>query len=128
MISNEIVKEELQKLARGILPMMLLTGGILVLCGQASVRMLWSLLLGSAYALTLFALMGSNVARSVLLPPGKAEASLQRGYVFRYCLTGAFIIFMLKHPLFHPWAAILPLFFPKLVLLAGSIFQKKGGK
>lgn len=128
MTGFEIVREEAVHLAKGMIPLAFLTGGVLVLCGHASWRMVISLAFGTCYAWALFVLMGRNVARSVILPPGQAEACMRKGYALRYALTGAVILAVLKLPFFHPLAAILPLFFPKLVLLFGSAFQRKGGK
>lgn len=127
MTGNEIVREEAGRLARGMLALMLISGGLLTLCGQGSVRMAVSLVVGTAFTLALFVLMASNVARSVGLLPERAEAYVRRGYAVRYLLAGAFVVFVIKTPYFQPLAAILPFFFPKAVLLTRSIFQRKGG-
>lgn len=128
MKDYEIVREEAARLKRGMVLLAVLTGIVLALCGQASWRVAISVALGTCYAWALFVLMGRNVVRSVALPPGQAEACMRKGYMLRYVLTGAVILAVLKLPFFHPLAAILPLFFPKLVLLFGGKFQKKGGK
>ncbi len=128
MTGFQIVREEAAHLAKGMMPLAVVAGAVLALCGQASWRMVISLAFGTCYAWVLFVLMGRNVARSVTLPPGQAEACMRKGYALRYALTGVVILVVLKLPFFHPLAAILPLFFPKLVLLFGSAFQRKGGK
>lgn len=128
MTGKEIVREEAGRLARGMLALMLVSGGVLVLCGQGSVRMAVSLLIGTAFALALFVMMASNAARSVIFSPAQAGGFMRRGYALRYLLVGVYVVCAVKLPYFHPLAAILPLFFPKVILLTHSIFPKKGGK
>ena len=87
-------------------------------------------------------MIGRSAARAVLFPPAQGTRIVRRGYFFRYLLTGAAVFAAIRLPQLQPLAAILPLFFPKLILLwqqvrpsvrkaerktASDALQRKGG-
>ena len=115
----EIVREETARLARGMAPLALIAFGILLLAGFEPLRTGVSLLAGTAYSILLFAMIGRSAARAVLFPPAQGTRIVRRGYFFRYLLTGAAV-----------FAAILPLFFPKVILLWQQVrpSARKGGE
>lgn len=45
----------------------------------------------------------------------------------RYTLTGLLLAGAIKCPPLNAAAAAIPLFFPKLILIASGIFHRKGG-
>jgi hypothetical protein len=114
-------------MARGYIPLVLIAFGIFVLCGVDPVRVGVSLLLGACYSLLWFQMIGRNAVKASLYPPAQGTRIVRRGYVFRYLLTGTLAVLAIKAPFIHPIAALLPLFFPRLILLCSSIFQRKGG-
>lgn len=128
MNQNQVVRQEAVRLARGLIALMLVVGGLLVLAGQGSVQMVASLLAGTLFAWVLFVVMACNVAKSIMQPPARAAGYIRRGYAFRYIVTGIYVFFAMTLPVAHTFAAVLPLFFPKILLLTHSIFSKKGGK
>jgi hypothetical protein len=79
------------------------------------------------YTLVWFQMVGRNAVKATLFPPAQGTRIARRGYVLRYFLTGAFAVLAIKVPFIQPLAALLPLFFPKLILLCSSVFQRKGG-
>lgn len=127
MTANEIVRQEAVRLARGVSALTVLAFGVFLLLGYGSLRTAWSLLAGAAFSLVLFLLIGRSAVRAVLFPAPQATRVLRKGYAFRYLLAGAYVVLALKSPLLQPAAAIVPLFFPRIVLLLGSISQRKGG-
>lgn len=126
----EIVREETARLARGMVPLALIAFGILLLAGFEPLRTGVSLLAGTAYSILLFAMIGRSAARAVLFPPAQGTRIVRRGYFFRYLLTGAAVFAAIRLPQFQPLAAILPLFFPKLILLWQQVRPsvRKGGE
>lgn len=126
----EIVREETARLARGMAPLVLIAFGILLLAGFEPLRTGVSLLAGTAYSILLFAMIGRSAARAVLFPPAQGTRIVRRGYFFRYLLTGAAVFAAIKAPFLQPLAAILPLFFPKAVLLwqQARPSARKGGE
>lgn len=117
MKGYEIVHEETARLARGMAPLVLIAFGILLLAGFEPLRTGVSLLAGTAYSILLFAMIGRSAARAVLFPPAQGTRIVRRGYFFRYLLTGAAVFAAIRLPQLQPLAAILPLFFPKVILL-----------
>lgn len=126
----EIVREETARLARGMAPLALIAFGILLLAGFEPLRTGVSLLAGTAYSLLLFAMIGRSAARAVLFPPAQGTRIVRRGYFFRYLLTGAAVFAAIRLPQLQPLAAILPLFFPKVILLWQQVHPsaRKGGE
>ena len=120
----EIVREETARLARGMAPLVLIAFGILLLAGFEPLRTGVSLLAGTAYSILLFAMIGRSAARAVLFPPAQGTRIVRRGYFFRYLLTGAAVFAAIRLP------QILPLFFPKLILLWQQVrpSARKGGE
>lgn len=100
------------------------------LAGFEPLRTGVSLLAGTAYSLLLFAMIGRSAARAVLFPPAQGTRIVRRGYFFRYLLTGAAVFAAIRLPQLQPLAAILPLFFPKLILLWQQVRPsvRKGGE
>ena len=102
----QIVREETRRMLRGMAPLTLIAFGVFVLAGCDPVQAGVSLL---------------------LFPPAQGIRIVRRGYFFRYVLTGVMVFAAIKTPFIQPLAAILPLFFPKVILLWSAAVQKKGG-
>lgn len=122
-----IVYEETLRLLRGMVPLALVTFGVFALMGQAPVRAGISVVLGTAFALLLFYMIGRSAVRATAFPPAQGIRITRRGYVFRYMLTAAFVIAAIKAPFLNAAAAVIPLFFTKVLLLWHHAVQRKGG-
>lgn len=127
MTGMEIVREETRRMLRGMMPLTLIAFGVFVLAGCDPVQSGVSLLLGVCYSLLLFRMIGKSAAKAALFPPAQGTSIVRRGYFFRYVLTGVMVFAAIKAPFIQPLAAILPLFFPKLILLWSTAVRKKGG-
>lgn len=112
---------------RGMLPLALVTFGVFALCGQGIVRSGASVLLGTAFALLLFYMIGRSTVRATAFPPAQGIRITRRGYVVRYMLTAVFVIAAIKLPYLNAAAAVIPLFFTKALLLWRHAVQRKGG-
>ncbi len=122
-----MIQEEAKRLAIGMLPLVVLTILGFAVCRQLTWDVGLTLLAGTVYAFGLFLMIGASAAKAVLYPPERAVAIVRRGYMIRYFLTGTLLVLVFQSSFLNPVAAILPLFYPKIVLLANSIFSKKGG-
>lgn len=127
MTGMQIVREETRRMLRGIVPLTLIAFGAFLLAGCDPLRVGVSLLLGAAYSIVLFRMIGRSAAKAVLFAEAQAIRIVRRGYLFRYVLTGLAVFAAIKAPFIHPLAAVLPLFFPKIVLLWYNVVQRKGG-
>ena len=72
-----------------------------------------SVLLGTAFALLLFYMIGRSTVRATAFPPAQGIRITRRGYVVRYMLTAVFVIAAIKLPYLNAAAAVIPLFFTK---------------
>ena len=104
-----IVYEETKRMLRGMLPLALVTFGVFALCGQGIVRSGASVLLGTAFALLLFYMIGRSTVRATAFPPAQGIRITRRGYVVRYMLTAVFVIAAIKLPYLNAAAAVIPL-------------------
>lgn len=124
---QEIMREEACKLVRGMVPLFLVTMLGFCILGQLNLQTFLSLAAGTTYSFILFLMIGVNAAKAVIYPPEQAIVIVRKGYMLRYCLTGALLVLVFQCSFINKVAAIFPLFYPKIVLLANSIFPKKGG-
>lgn len=127
MTGMKIVREEMRRMLRGMIPLTVIAFGVCLLAGVQPERAAISLLLGAGYSLLLFFMIGKSAVKAVLFPPAQGTKIVRRGYFFRYVLTGIMVFLAIKSPFLHPLAAVLPLFFPKIILLWSNVFQRKGG-
>lgn len=125
---QQVVREETRRMARGLLPLLCIAFGVFTLLGYGGYLTALSLLAGATFSLLLFRLICQSASRAVLFPPAQGMKTVRKGYAFRYMLTALFLVIVLKAPIFQPVAAIIPLFFPRIILLLGSILNRKGGK
>ena len=121
-----IVYEETKRMLRGMLPLALVTFGVFALCGQGIARSGASVLLGTAFALLLFYMIGRSTVVATAFRRAQAFGHT-RGYVVRYMLTAVFVIAAIKLPYLNAAAAVIPLFFTKALLLWRHAVQRKGG-
>ena len=122
-----IVQEETLRMLRGMIPLALVTFGVFALMGQAPVQTGVSVVLGTAFALLLFYMIGRSTVKATAFSPEQGIRITRRGYVFRYMLTAAFVIAAIKAPVLNAAAAVIPLFFTKILLLWQHAVQRKGG-
>ena len=79
-----IVYEETKRMLRGMLPLALVTFGVFALCGQGIARSGASVLLGTAFALLLFYMIGRSTVRATAFPPARLCSSLHAHGGVRY--------------------------------------------
>ncbi|MBS6546376.1 MAG: ATP synthase subunit I [Clostridiaceae bacterium] len=128
MDAFEIVREETRRMARGCIPLMCFAYAAFALAGYYHPGTLLSLILGTAFTLFNFNLMARTAVRAALLgDPVRAQRMQTSRYIVRYALTGLLLIGAIKFPPLNAVAVAIPLFFPKIILIASGIFHRKGG-
>lgn len=123
----QVAYEEMMRILRSMVPLALLSFAVFAAAGCGIARSGVSLLLGACCSLLRFGMIGRNAASAALYPPAQGIRIVRRGYFIRYLLTGAAVFAAIKTPFIQPAAAVLPLFFPKVILLWPHVFQQKGG-
>lgn len=125
-----VVWSETKKLAGG---MALLAGAVLLVFtvfGMFSLRVMAGLATGCAWALLHFAMTGGSVVLAVSRSPKGAQGVSTLLFLLRYALTGLYIYWAITAPFLQPVAAVVPLFFPQILLLAQGVLPRKrrGGR
>lgn len=122
-----IVYEETKRMLRGMLPLALVTFGVFALCGQGIARSGASVLLGTAFALLLFYMIGRSTVRATAFPPAQGIRITRRGYVVRYMLTAVFVIAAIKLPYLNAAGSGHSAVFHQGAALWRHVVQRKGG-
>ena len=124
-----IARAETRRIARGCVPLAVLTYGVFALFGHYGLSTVLGLLPGTLFTIWNFYAMASAAERWTQLgDPARAQKAMTRGYIVRYALMAALIVAAVLLEPVNPLAAAIPLFYPKIILLASGLFQKKGGK
>lgn len=123
----DIVREELRRQAKGMLPLALLTYGVFALLGYWQWQTALSILIGTAYALFNFYQIGRSALRAAAFyrTPERAQRGMVRGYLIRYALTGLLVVAALRLPWLNAAAVIVPLFYTKIILLILQFLRER---
>ena len=55
----------------------------------------------------------------------RAGKKMQLSFLLRMLMLGAVAVLAITAPIFHPWAALLPMLFPRIVIALRSLFENK---
>lgn len=126
--SKEIIQTEFRRMCRGTMAFALITIGILVLFKQQPSSVVLGTVLGSCYTLFNFRMVCSNAIKALMFTkPQQAQRRVYAGYARRYLTTAIFLFLVISTPQIHLAAAVIPLVYPKLILLTSNINLRKGG-
>ena len=145
-----VVRQETAKIAAGVGVLSALMVAVYLIIGRFDVTVLLGALLGTAFAILNFFLMALSVQHATdsmdgvqgapvqepaegeepikheLSPEAtRAGRSMQRSYLLRMAMLAAMAVLALQVPAFDPVAALVPLLFPRIVILLRSMFEKK---
>lgn len=85
-------------------------------------------IIGTVYAIVNFMLIGVSVSDAMKKTPKQAQISMVISYFIRMAITALVIFIGLSSDYINPIGVIIPLFFPKAVLYARSIFRKEANR
>ena len=126
MLSVEM-KQELFRLAIGILILTAVMVVCFALFGFFDLTVLWGALFGCFAAMLNLVLLALSIERAVSGgSPGRAKLSMGTSYTLRMLVIGAVVILGIKLPVFNYAAVVIPLVFPRLVIMALELGRKKG--
>lgn len=120
------VSNELILMTKGISLCFLFSTGVLLLLGFMNKSMFLGLLFGSLYSFFNFILLALGVEKSLKKHGYKAQSYMASSYFIRLTITGFVILIGLKADYINAFGLILPLFFPKAIILFNSILRKGG--
>ena len=144
------IRQETLRMAIGVAILTVLMLGVYLILGIMTFEVVLGAVLGTAVAVGNFFLMAMSVQKAaelmngVQLPPEevgedgetvdkplspeatKARQKMQLSYTGRMLLTVVFAIIALLVPAIHPVAALIPLLFPRIVIMIQGLVQKNG--
>ncbi len=144
------VQAETKKMAMGVGVLTVLMIAVFLIIRQFDYTVLLGAALGCAAAVGNFFLMALTVQRVTdgmpVLPKREEEAEeaedeekeqpisdeakqagkkMQLSFLLRMLMLGGVAALAITAPVFHPWAALLPLLFPRIVIALRSLFETK---
>ena len=116
---QEATRRETIHIALGVLAFSAVMHLVFWAIGCWEMKVLWSNLLGGGFAILNFFLLGLTVQKIAAETDEKrAKLKLQGSYTIRMLFTLAVIVIAVKVPCFVWPAAVVPLLFPRLTILA----------
>ena len=112
------------KIFKGILVLDVIFIAIIYILGKFDIPMLQGILIGSVYALLNFRLIAVSLNRAVQMSPGRAQVFVGVSYVGRLPLTAAIILAAIKVDYINAFGVIVPMFFPKIIIVSSAINRK----
>ena len=112
------------KIFKGIVVLDIIFIAIIYILGKFDIPMLLGILIGSVYALLNFRLIAVSLNRAVQMSPGRAQVFAGVSYVGRLALTAAIILAAIKVDYINAFGVIVPMFFPKIIIVSSAINRK----
>lgn len=89
---------------------------VFALIGQFSLSVIWGALLGSGFVSLSFLWLALSVSKNVEKDPENARRRVSATYTYRLLAMAAMVVIAIKLPVFNWVAAIIPLFYQRLVI------------
>ncbi len=101
---------------------------IFALTGQFSLSVIWGTLLGCSFVSLSFLWLAISVSKNVEKDPENARKRVSATYTYRLILAAAMVFVAIKVPVFNPFAAIIPLFYQRAVIMVVGKMRAKADK
>ena len=119
---QEATRRETCHIALGVLVFSAVMHVVYLALGRWELGVLWANLLGGGFAVLNFFLLGLTIQKIANeTDEKKARLKLQGSYTLRMLMTVAVVVVAVKAPCFVWPAAVLPLLFPRLTILAMQV-------
>ncbi|MBR3740369.1 MAG: hypothetical protein IKN04_07885 [Clostridia bacterium] len=144
------VQAETKKMALGVGVLTVLMIAVFLIIRKFDFTVLLGAILGCAAAVGNFFLMALTVQKVTgdmpVLPKKEEETNeaedeekerplsdeakqagkkMQLSFLLRMLMLGGVAVLAISAPIFHPWAALLPMLFPRIVIALRSVFENK---
>ena len=90
---------------------------VFAVIGKFDMPVLWGALLGCGFTIFNFFLLSISVQNAVTKSEKGAQGAMGVSYMIRLALTAAMVILAIKMPVFNYVAAVIPLVFPRLIIM-----------
>lgn len=109
----------------GLLILGVIMYGVFAAFGHYDLTVVLGALLGVAAAFANFAVLGMSVQKAVDKDAGGARISMASSYTLRMLMIAAVVVFAIKSPYINYLAAIIPLIFPRIVIMFFNLKKEK---
>lgn len=127
MFSSQI-KKEISHMAIGIVILGIIMIGIFALFGVFNTQILLGALLGSVYTFLNFVFLSWCVQKAVDKGENGAKIFVSSTYSLRLIITAIVVVVAIKLPYFNHIATIIPLIFPRIIIMILNITRRRGDK
>lgn len=121
--SNDM-RANIIKVSMGVLILTALMLVIFAVIKKFDITVLWGALLGCGFTILSFLMLSVSVQMSVDRSKNGAQGLMGISYTVRLMLTAAMVILAIKLPVFNYIAAVIPLIFPRLVIMILNIGKR----
>lgn len=119
------VVKETKYIAAWVLLLSVLMEAVFLILRQWNLTVLWGNLLGAGTAVLNFFLMGLGVQNSLKKEDKDAKTAIRLSQLYRNLMLLAVALVGLLVSVFHSWAVIVPLFFPRIAIMFHPFFHKE---
>ena len=113
---DETVLKETKFIALSVLILSALMEAVFLIIGKWDITVLFGNILGGGFAVFNFFLMGLTVQKAVTLEEKEAKNSVKVSQLYRNFMLLAVAALGAGLSCFNTWAAIIPLFFPRIAI------------
>lgn len=113
---DETVLKETKFIAVWVLILSVLMQAVFLIAGDWDLSVLFGNLLGGGFAVLNFFLMGLTVQKAVTLDEKEAKNSVKISQTYRTLMLFVVAVLGITLSCFNDWAAIIPLFFPRIAI------------
>lgn len=112
------------KVSIGVIILTAVMLGVFAVIKKFDITVLWGALLGCGFTVFNFFMLSVSVKMSVDRSKNGAQGLMGVSYTVRLMLTAAMVILAIKLPVFNYIAAVIPLIFPRLVIMILNIGKR----
>ena len=108
-----------------VIVLSVLMEAVFLILGKWDLTVLWGNLLGGGTAVLNFFLMGLGVQNSLGKEDKDAKTTIRLSQLYRNMMLIVVALIGLLVSVFHSWAVIVPLFFPRIAIAFHPLFHKE---
>ena len=122
---DETVKKETTYIAVWMFILSMLMQAVFLFTGYWNRTVLFGNLLGYLGAILNFFLMGIGIQQAVQKSEQDAKTAMKMSRIYRNLFLLIILVLGVVLPCFHTWAAIIPLFFPRIAIAFRPMWDKR---
>ncbi|MBQ4321507.1 MAG: hypothetical protein IJC35_04635 [Oscillospiraceae bacterium] len=122
---DKIVLKETKYIAVWELILSLLMHSVFLILDKWDLTVLWGNLLSGAASVLNFFIMGLHVQNALSMEQDDAKKAVKASQTTRNFIMFAVAVIGIVLPCFNIWAAVIPIFFPRIAIIFRPAFDKK---